>query len=138
MKVSELNNLVLEEAKALKESATKLERRRLDINGLKATTFDNCIYGQMTGHCFGSRAIKLIERCAPKLLNGKIGFETTSIEKRTAFEGKKREQAQECYTSSYHWSPIEVFITRGVNQKNGNNECLVAFLKGQTDSLILK
>lgn len=61
--------LVIEEATALRENATQREKDRLNFINLDPEHFERCIYGQMTGSCYNSRAIELIQKSASKVYN---------------------------------------------------------------------
>ncbi|MEK6880343.1 MAG: hypothetical protein AABY22_12075 [Nanoarchaeota archaeon] len=123
-----LNALVIDEAKKLKKNAKNYEIKKLNFERLDTQHVTKCVYGQMTGDCFSDRATELIEgsckrviKCAP---DGEI-------------DGTLNGSPKESNRSRY-WSPIEVFIDRERNKKNGNNKRLVAYLKGETKELILK
>lgn len=64
-----LKRQVAREANLLKKYATKEELDRLNAKLLKPFKEDGCIYGQMTGDCFGSRATDLIHKCAVPAAN---------------------------------------------------------------------
>lgn len=55
---------VAREANLLKKHATKEELDRIDFFTLNPFSKLNCIYGQMTGDCYGKRATSLIKNCA--------------------------------------------------------------------------
>ena len=127
--IAELNALVIAEAKKLKKNATKEELDKLEFNRLNTRNVNKCIYGQMTGYCFNDRAISLIEQSCTKVLT----CDNSVDEIRGFLNGSPKKTSREKY-----WSPIEVFIDRPRNKTNGNNKRLVAFLKGETKTLILK
>lgn len=125
-----LNKLVIAEAKQLKVNAKKSELKRLNFESLKPNKIDMCIYGQMTSDCNSSRAVKLMELSCEKVYRN-----TTSVFGNITgvLGGSPKNESRATY-----WSPIEIFIAKRSNEKNGNNERLIAFLKDETKTLKLK
>ena len=115
-----LKELVRDEAAKLREFATVEERGRLDFSKLNSNNERLCVYGQMTGKCWSDRAVYLLNKCA-------IPF--------SYFTDK--------FSKSYKWdfgnsvgrdfSPIEFYIC----QPYAKNAELIAYLKGETDTLEL-
>lgn len=64
-----LFDLVRKEAKALLTNSFTNERLNLDFNNLRTNSRTGCVYGQMTGDCFSSRAVKLIESSCERVYN---------------------------------------------------------------------
>lgn len=126
-----LKKLVIGEATKLKASITSSELLRLNIESLDPTSYKTCIYGQMTGDCFNERATELIESCCEKLITGEIGGEVTPVKEAKISD----EFARNTDDGDVKWSPIELFIAQVKNTNNGNNARLVAFLKGETETL---
>ncbi len=62
-----LKELVIKEAVNLRVNATPEELKRLDFENFDGTQSDQCIYGQMTGHCESDRANTLIQSCCEKV-----------------------------------------------------------------------
>ena len=56
MKKSEFIQEVYNEINTIKEKATKREISRLNFNKFEHTNSGQCIYGQMTGDCYSTRA----------------------------------------------------------------------------------
>lgn len=112
MNLKKLKELVVKEATNLKESATTAELARLDFDTLNHRYFDTCIYGQMTGDCFGSRAFQLLKECTTPYSCGTREF----VKPELGFTDE--------YTRSF--SPIEFYIS----QPDAQNDMLVAYLKG--------
>ena len=84
----------------------------------------------MTGNCFSERAVELIEAsCKRVFADASDGGDTL----KGVLNGSPKKSNRDTY-----WSPIEIFITKKRNVKNGNNKRLVAFLKGETETLDLK
>ncbi len=133
----DLNNLVIEEAKKLKDNTTLEERYQLNFSTLKTKKRDSCIYGQMTGDCFSERAIELIEASCEKVFN-RIKDENNVRKICGELNGSPKGKPRTNSWSPVYWSPIEIFIDEEINQTNGNNERLVDYLKGNTDTLILE
>ncbi len=120
--------LVTAEATELKKTANEHELSNLNYNTLNPTKVDRCIYGQMTGDCFGFRATELIEKCCKIVIEDKFQLGNNLIS--NIIDPKKSHRIN-------YYSPIEEFIYNGDNEANGNNERLIDFLKGKTDKLEL-
>jgi len=58
-----LTDLVKSEAAFLKVNATPAELARLNFDNTDPENRHQCIYGQMTGDCYGDRAALLIQTC---------------------------------------------------------------------------
>ena len=123
-----MRQLVIEEATKLKKHATQEELNELDFNSLNPGRIDLCVYGQMTGNCHTKRAEELMRTCCKRVYNTDAGS-VRNCSVNGSPENKRRD---------YFWSPIEVFIDQYRNQKNGNNEQLIKFLKGEIDVLNFK
>jgi len=117
MRRKEFLDMVLEEATHLRNNATDEEKSNLDFSTLATTNIHNCIYGQMTGHCFSKRAKELFAKKFDKL-----GCETDTFRKKS-FEPVVDEG----------FSPIEVYITI----KGSKNRSLINYIKGKTNELKL-
>lgn len=126
-----LHSLVKAEAESLRIKAKKKELDNLDFNSLKPNDITLCVYGQMTGHCYSDRAGKLINSCAVKVY-------TTDDTLSDALLGKKLGNSPKKEQRDYYFSPIEVFIYKKENQKNGNNKMLIDYLKGKRKTLRFK
>lgn len=127
-----MQELTIQEANKLKQFASKTELNNLDFEELNPASDINCIYGQMTGDCYGARSSELLSKCANRMystvgasgylkdskLNGAIADMTTRVEG----------------IDLYH-SPIKVFVIQKRNKNNSNNMHLIAFLKGETKTL---
>lgn len=127
MITEQLKELVREEARNLREKATKEELGRLDFDTLNPMSERRCIYGQVTGSCISKRAVELIQNCCNKVVsaNGK-GSDVSDAA--LDFEGLNLFNSRFSY-----WSPIELYIGRD-GAKNAN---LIAYLKGEIDTLEL-
>jgi len=134
-----LNALVLAEAKKLKTNAKSYELAELNFAYLDSQQKDRCIYGQMTGNCFNDRAIELITKSCKRVFTDKSADDDFKDKRMGAVKGELNGKPKESYSARMgYWSPIEVFIDMPRNKNNGNNERLVAFLKGETKTLTLK
>lgn len=129
------------EAKALRATATKEERMNLSANRVFYDSTQDCIYGQISGSCFSSRASELIQACCPRYFVNKInadpltqvrvgGFniiaESVNGDRVVGFENRRSHYYM-------HYSAIEIYIST----KNANITSLVAFLREETEELNL-
>lgn len=121
MITEELKQLVIAEATALRQHATKEELQRLDFTWLDPQSIAYCIYGQMTGNCDSERAIELQNKSTRP-------YSSLSVELFYTDAPNFNKRNTECI-----YSPIEVYI----NQPEANSYALIAFLKGKTDTLTL-
>lgn len=119
--MKELIELVKEEASKLKKFATKEELDRLDFKRIDPMSGFDCIYGQMTGSCFSTRALELVQKCAIPYSSSIYMFSEPKL------------KFNEEYFRSY--SPIEYFI---YNTNMYNNKILIDYLKGKRKTLRLK
>lgn len=126
----QLINLVTQEALALKVKATRKELSKLNINQLNPISANQCIYGQMTGFCYGPRATELIVSCCARVFKSEKGALQD-------FDIDNLNGAPEPDKRSDYYSAIETFIICPANKYNGNNAALVAFLRAETDTLTL-
>lgn len=126
----EMCALVIEEATQLKQFATLDELDDLSFENLDPLNPGRCIYGQMTGDCFSTRAKKLIKKCAKRV------YKSNENERLRDFELNGKPKGERSLQYSDYFSPIEVFIAQKDNKKNTKR--LIDFLKGKTDTLIFK
>lgn len=110
--VRNLKKLVIEEAVKLRQFTTERERSLLSFDNINPNSPSKCIYGQMTGYCFGRRACQLFEQCA-------VNF-SGAVERMT----KKKRMTR-------MFSAIEFYICR----KGAKLAVLIAFLKGDISTL---
>jgi hypothetical protein len=135
----QLKEDVRKEAEALKIHATKEELAALDISNLRPEHVDKCIYGQMTGYCNSERGAELIYACACRYINDcdisdikEDGFER--IQKKV--NGNTVEGFIDNRRNGFptlHYSAIEAYILL----PEANNANLIAFLRGETETLEL-
>lgn len=126
----ELKKRVIREAKRLKKHATEEELNKLDFKVLNPVDQYNCIYGQMTRGCFSERATGLIKVSCDAVFQ----CAGENISKGYGLEGGADRDPKIARRFNY-FSPIEVFIARPINGRNGNNKKLISFLKGETKTL---
>lgn len=132
-----MEELVLIEATNLRKFATRLEKARLDFDTLNPEYGSRCIYGQMTGNCFCERAVDLIVSSASEvyeIINPDRALVNVKLNGPPIVMRRKRV----AYVQSGFYSPIEIFISKNANKKNGNISALVNYLKGKTNKLTLK
>lgn len=115
----QLKQDVRKEAEALKVHATKEERERLNIDTFDSSSATRCIYGLMCKVCDSDRAIDLIELCAPIIYS--IDHNGLTPERVDRLKISRR------------WSPIEAYV----GEPEANNANLIAFLRGETETLEL-
>lgn len=129
----EYPKLVIDEAKALRKHATEAEISNLDFNSLKPDTVKECIYGQMTGHCFSERAKELIEKSCKRVYSTTGSLDSVRLNGSPV--GKHRENEGKAYMfrrNTDYWSPIEVFLPKSTDEERLK---LVQFIKGEIESL---
>lgn len=119
--MEDLNELVKKEAKKLREFATKDELNKLDFIILDSTSTENCIYGQMTGSCYSSRASELLNLCAIPYVD--------------YFGGEPQLTLDFSYYTMRAYSPIEYFIYKYQHNGYKNNMILIDYLQGKRDTL---
>jgi len=103
----------------LREMATSEEIQKLSMMDLEPLSEKDCIYGQMTGHCFSVRANHLIRNCAVK------GFGTLT--------GYLQENVSPRHQATHGYSALEVLIVNWPRY----NTAIIRYLKGETDTLNL-
>lgn len=123
-----LKKRVKEEAKKLRKLATKEELRKLSFDDLNPSVSEECIYGQMTGHCNSKRSLLLIGSCCNRVYDWRIkgGFKLNG-----SLDTKKRESLV------WQYSAIETFILQSENKKE-NNRILIDYLRGERKTLNFK
>ena len=114
----QLKEDVRKEAEALRVHATKEELGRLDFKTLNPNDGTLCVYGQMTFECDSPRASELITKCTKTYIEAQSVLTTMRLNAEFA---------------EFRWSPIEFYIL----QENANNANIIAFLRGETETLEL-
>lgn len=116
-----IKELVIQEAKLIRKHATTEELDKISVESLDGHYEHTCVYGLMTGSCFGLRATELLNKCAkPYLID--LG-------------GRKRSQSI-LFTRGHSrdFSPIEAYIFRKTSKKKP----LVEYLRGERKTLTVK
>src|SRR5690349_22682986 len=98
--------LVVDEAKKLKQYATSEEKAALDFQTFNPENAYMCIYGQLTGNCYSTRASELIVQCAKRVYVAEDNLEPRECKK---LNGKPKAGSRGFGYTKY-WSPIEKFI----------------------------
>lgn len=136
----QLKEDVRKEAEALRVHATKEERGRLDFKEFHQQGQRSCIYGQMTGDCFSERAAILINQCTPRYFNRDVfpfmwGEKINMNRISENLNGIKVSDfvKERTRASGASFSAIEAYILL----PEANNANLIAFLRGETETLEL-
>lgn len=116
--MKDLKELVVEEAVNLKKYATQEEIEKLDFIDLDPDDGTRCIYGQMTGTCFSSRASILLNQCTKPLTNSFFKIEPPRVSEFHPFDRME-------------YSAIEYYIL----QPKAKSRILIDFLKGKIETL---
>lgn len=127
------------EAMALRENATKEELERLDFSVLDPGDITACIYGMATADCMTKRACFLISKCCKRYVKNEMpGLEENDIT--DVINNINGEVAENVILKErisewgiIHLSSIEAYITL----KDAKNANLIAYLRGETDTLDL-
>lgn len=128
---TQLRDLVLQEAIALKEHATPEEMDNLDPETFNGGSQTRCVYGQLTGHCHNDRAIELIKLCCKKVYLSDMGLLPRPYS--AVLNGSPNDLRRDGMVQYY--SPIEVYV--GDFDAKENIDQLLEFLKGNTDTPFL-
>jgi len=136
-----MRQLVIEEATNLRKYTTQTELKQLSFDKLDTQSRVACIYGQLTGNCDSDRARELMNKSCTRVYGRKNKYMIINSNnwwvatvKDCPVNGPLTEEMKR----SYFFSPIEVFIDQPRNKKNGNNEQLIKFIKGEIDILNFK
>lgn len=140
----QLKEDVRKEAEALRVHATKRELGRLNFQELDVLSKRSCIYGQMTGDCFSNRAANLIYSCTPRYFTAEVMVsddddraEITVDSLLSHVNGSKvkgfKNERTDFEIEGTHYSAIEAYILL----PEARNENLIAFLRGETETLTL-
>ncbi len=134
---------VTKEAIALKQNATQEELSKLSARILDPNNRRRCIYGQMTGDCYSIRAAELIQACAPRYFENDVMPSRYEHINRIGIgriaDNANGEQVNDFleertdYWRASHFSAIEAYIV----WNNAKSENLIAYLKGETETLYL-
>lgn len=103
MRIEDIKECAHVELVNLRKHATKDEIDKLVRERFFPTNRRHCVYGQMTGDCFSTRAHELIRLCAPVMLEGHLRFDT--VFKKVAISTvETRKDGRMAY------SPVEVLL----------------------------
>lgn len=134
----QLKEDVRKEAEALRVHATKRELSKITSGALAPASRWGCIYGMATGDCHSDRAIELIQKCCVRFFVNdnfnKIedeGFK--GIVKRVNGTEVDDLKSDRTGIQPGHFSAIEAYILL----PEANNESLIAYLRGETETLEL-
>lgn len=131
-----LIELVKKEAENLRNNSTEEERAKLNISMLDPDERKHCIYGQMTGSCFSHRSHRLITECCERVYHALPERLITSCNIFESSQLNGKPKISKYGDRASHWfSPIEAFITIPHNQETRNNEILIDYIKGNTDTI---
>jgi len=119
MTKEQIQSLALKEAEKLRKFATEEERVRLDFDKLLPDTTRRCIYGQMTGDCYGWRAFILLSKCCVPLSDS-LRKDIISPYMPLFYAERGRP-----------FSPLE-YYTHNYPESNAN---IIALIKGETETL---
>lgn len=131
MRKSTFLKAVVKECENIKKYATEEEIGRLRITNLDTHDNTSCIYGQMTGDCYGERGGELISKCCT------VSFDSSSFQRvftmgviylLGAMKSKKAGDR------TGHHSALESYIV----SESAKNKEIYRFIKGKTDALILE
>ncbi len=122
---------VMQEIEAIKKHATETEIARLDFETLKPRYEKRCIYGQMTGGCYTPRALSLIRKCTPIVVEGLGDRSYTFSDIKSEINGKPTKG--NIYNARKFYSVLESYIVL----KGSKNEKIIQYLKGETKTLKL-
>jgi hypothetical protein len=142
----QLKEDVRKEAEALRIHATKEELSKLNMKNLAPRYYDQCVYGLISGDCFSVRASDLIFNCCPRFFkaNDNHGRHLVSeVPKGRFIEFVNGQKIADVNTADdlhfhraecgSHFSAIEAYILL----PEANNANLIAFLRGETETLEL-
>jgi hypothetical protein len=135
MKRTELAAMAVEEAVKLKGLAKEEELENLDPLWLDVNSPHDCIYGQLTGDCYNSRATFFLNKCAVPIAHDAPKPNTPwrkAAEKLSERKVKRFQRTPDGWRNRY--SAIELYICL----KGAENDKLIRFLKGKTSTLKLR
>jgi hypothetical protein len=136
---------VKQEAAALKKYVTAEEIAKLDPSTIQNTA-ERCVYGQMTGDCNSERAFDLIQNCCERVYDVQYANMQQRKEGKQwlKLNGSPKTKERRNFVIAY-MSPIESLLALSDDNDNApslyqateNIKNLIAYLKGETDELIL-
>ena len=121
---------VRKEVLLLKKHATESQLQKLNFYYLDYNDVNNCIYGQMTGHCRSEDAQFLIEKCCTRYIHNELSIRKVEFnEFQDSINGT---EAPIGYAMLYI-SSLEMYI----GMKGSKPENVIRFLKGKVQKLSL-
>jgi len=132
MNKTEYLSNVMQEIEAIKKHATRAEISKLHFGTFSPQARDRCIYGQMTGNCLDPRAVSLIQKCAPIVVEGLTESGRTRV-----FAELKKYINGEPTSFNIHtgirrfYSVLESYIAL----KGAKNKGVIEYLKGEREDL---
>lgn len=123
-----LRSLAVKEVKRIKKHATKKQINLLNEYFFNPKSVNECIYGQMTGHCESIAAKKLIAKCCDKVIDTR---NVSDILKGGKLNGKPDKNVPANSRILHYISPVESYIVR---RKRAGKK-IIKFLKGETKTL---
>ena len=143
--LQDLFERVQQEATELKKRLTPEEIAKLDSVNIKNTE-DQCVYGQLTGNCSSERAFDLMQDCCLKVYTvHRMDTEERKQGKEwLTLNGSPKEKERRGKYNYDYFSPIESLLALVDEEQVGtiftppeNIKNLIAYLKGETEELIL-
>jgi hypothetical protein len=138
-------NDVMHEVEMLRQHATPDEVANLNLATFDPKTIYNCIYGQMTGRCTSNRAKELMDVACIRMVHnpsnycdGMEYYKPLDVDD-ARFNVNGEYNPAEMFNSHFggrtfsYMSAIEGYILT----ENANIEGIMAYLKGETDTLEL-
>lgn len=142
---------VRHEIDGLKKNATQPELQRLDLTTFNPKSMVACIYGQMCEECNTLRAKELMDQCCeivmgdyvikyggPDHAQDNFAFETILNKVNGEYSGQTWEDAFLMDPKKFHRTYKYMSALEGyVNIDGANIEGIIAYLKGETETLEL-
>lgn len=141
----EFLSLVMQEIENIKLHATPDQINRLDFSTLHPESYNDCIYGQMTGFCRSPIAAELINACTPVVLSvdgikmNECGGNFENLDRIKMFKVSPTGAPLKIIPVSYasRLSMLEVYIMTD-KARGAVNENIIDYIKGTTKKLNLK
>lgn len=116
---------VKKEASAIREYATNEQKSKLCIDTFYPELYDSCIYGQLTGDCFSSETIELMNKCNTYLAYKDVYTSSINEELRLAKPIKANTISRDrCYP---FYTSLELYICLD----GAKIEDLINYIKGE-------
>lgn len=126
---------VMHEIDMLKIHATSTEKGKLDFYEFDPENPDCCIYGQMTGWCRSNRAKELMDLACTRVVENDTQNEFGIWnEVKICVNGVYTGQMYNRQNQFSYMSTLEAYIY----MKDAKSEAIIAYIKGETDTLKLQ